>query len=229
MASLRIAPSILAADFACLGEEVARIEDHIDMLHVDVMDGHFVPNISLGMPVIKSLRAATKLPLDCHLMILNADVYLEDLKNAGADGVTVHAEVYPDPTAVAHQAREVGLGFGLVVNPPTPFTAIEPFVELCDMILVMSVHPGFGGQSFIEESLGKLELARKFVDSHGLSTDIEIDGGIGPATARRAAEAGANVFVAGTAVFRAPDPVAAVEDLRTLIEEGAAAYGHGKR
>lgn len=192
------------------------------MLHVDVMDGHFVPNISLGMPVIKSLRAATRLPLDCHLMILNADRYLEDLKESGADGVTVHAEVYPDPTRIAAQARQIDLGFGLVVNPPTPFSAIEPFVELCDMVLIMSVHPGFGGQSFIEDSLGKLERARKFVDSRGLATDIEIDGGIGPATAKRAAEAGANVFVAGTAVFRAPDPVAAVANLRSLIEEGAA-------
>jgi ribulose-phosphate 3-epimerase len=211
----RIAPSILAADFAHLGDEVARIEEHVDLLHVDVMDGHFVPNISLGMPVIASLRAATDLKLDCHLMTLNPDAYLEDLKSAGADLVTVHIEVFPDPTPVAEIAREVDLEFGLVINPPTPFEAIEPFIEITDMVVVMSVHPGFGGQAFIDEVLPKIERVRKFVDSAGLSTDIEIDGGIDVNTIRPAREAGADVFVAGTSVFRAPDPVAAAEMLRT--------------
>jgi ribulose-phosphate 3-epimerase len=211
----RIAPSILAADFARLGAEVERIEEYVDLLHVDVMDGHFVPNISLGMPVIASLRAATELKLDCHLMTLNPDAYFEDLRAAGADLATVHIEVFPNPTNVAAMAREVGLEFGLVVNPPTPFEAIEPFIEIADMVVVMSVHPGFGGQSFITSVLPKIERVRKFVDSAGLSTDIEVDGGIDVTTIRSAREAGADVFVAGTSIFREPDPGAAAQDLRT--------------
>ena len=213
----RIAPSILAADFAHLADEVGRVEEHVDLLHVDVMDGHFVPNISLGMPVIASLRAATNLRLDCHLMTLNPDAYLEDLKAAGGDLATVHIEVFPDPTGVAAIAREVGLGFGLVINPPTPFEAIEPFIEIADMVVVMSVHPGFGGQVFIESVLPKIERIRKFVDSAALPTDIEVDGGIDTSTIGAAREAGADVFVAGTSIFREPDPVAAVHALRTAI------------
>lgn len=213
----RIAPSILAADFAHLGAEIARIEDHVDLLHIDVMDGHFVPNLTLGMPVIASLRTITELPFDCHLMTLNPEYYLEALKASGADLVTVHMEVFPDPSAVAAEARKLGLGFGLVINPPTPFEAIEPFIELTDMVLVMSVHPGFGGQVFIEDVLPKIDRVRKFVDSAGLSTDIEVDGGIGPGTIRAAREAGADVFVAGTSVFGAPDPVAAIQDMKAAI------------
>ena len=188
------------------------------MLHVDVMDGHFVPNISLGLPVIASLRAVTDLPFDCHMMTTNPDVYFEPLREAGADLVTVHIEVFPQPTAVAARAREAGLGFGLVANPITPFAKIEPFVGLCDMLLIMSVVPGFGGQSFIEEVLPKVEAARKFVDIQGLTTDIEIDGGIGPATIGRARAAGADVFVAGSAIFGAPDPLAAVAQMRETME-----------
>ena len=213
----RIAPSILAADFAHLGDDVGRVEEHVDLLHVDVMDGHFVPNISLGMPVIASLRAATNLKLDCHLMTLNPDAYLEDLKAAGGDLATVHIEVFPDPTIVAAIARDVGLEFGLAINPPTPFEAIEPFIEIADMVVVMSVHPGFGGQVFIESVLPKIERVRKFVDSAGLVTDIEVDGGIDTSTIRSAREAGADVFVAGTSIFREPSPVAAVESLRAAI------------
>lgn len=188
-----------------------------DLLHVDVMDGHFVPNLSIGMPVIASLREVTDLPLDCHLMTLNPDAYLEELKAAGADLVTVHMEVFPNPVTVAARAREVGLGFGLVINPPTPAEAVEPFIELADMVLVMSVNPGLGGQAFMPEVLGKLERVRKFVDSAGLATDIEIDGGIDVTTIRSARDAGADVFVAGTSVFLAQDPAAAVEELRTAI------------
>jgi ribulose-phosphate 3-epimerase len=213
----RIAPSILAADFARLGEQVALVEAQADLLHVDVMDGHFVPNLTIGMPVIASLREVTDLPLDCHLMTLNPDAYLEELKAAGADLVTVHVEVFPNPVTVAARARDVGLGFGLVINPPTPAEAVEPFIELADMVLVMSVNPGFGGQKFMPEVLGKLERVRKFVDSAGLATDIEIDGGIDITTIRSARDAGADVFVAGTSVFQAEDPAAAVEELRTAI------------
>jgi len=218
MKPVQIAPSLLAADFARLGEDVQRIEAGCDMLHLDVMDGHFVPNISFGMPVIASLRAATSLYFDCHLMTTNPDIYLEDLKEAGADLVTVHIEVVPNPTRIAAQARGTGLDFGLVISPDTPFAAVEPFVELTDLLLVMSVHPGFGGQSFMSGVLPKVEAARKFIDSHALSVDIQIDGGITDQTAPLARKAGANVFVAGTAVFRDPDPAGAVRRLRNAIE-----------
>ena len=214
----KIAPSILAADFARLGDDVAAVAPHVDMLHVDVMDGHFVPNISFGIPVIQSLRQATDLKFDCHLMMLNPDFYLEALRKAGADMVTVHMEVYPNPTDVASQARAQGLEFGLVVNPPTPFEAVEPYMELIDMLVVMSVHPGFGGQSFIDESLTKVTSARNFVESHGLSTDIEVDGGIGRSNIRRVSDAGANVFVAGSSVFGAENPAQAAMDLRSALE-----------
>ncbi len=213
----RVAPSLLAADFSRLAEEVARVENHVDLLHVDVMDGHFVPNLSFGMPVIESLRPTTGLYFDCHLMVTNPVSLFEPLAAAGADLVTVHIEVQPDPTAAATAARNAGLDFGLVVDPVTPFDAVAPFVELCDLLLVMSVHPGFGGQAFIPEVLPKVEAARKWVDSHGLSADIQIDGGITPETAGSARRAGADVFVAGTAIFRSPDPVAAVAELRAAI------------
>lgn len=216
----RIGPSLLAADFSRLADDVARVADHVDFLHLDVMDGHFVPNLTFGMPVIEALRPHTGLYFDCHLMVTNPTALFEPLRAAGADLVTVHLEVHPDPTGAAAHARELGLDFGLVLNPPTPFAAVEPFVELADWLLVMSVHPGFGGQAFIPEVLPKVEQARKFVESHGLAADIEIDGGITPETARRARAAGADVFVAGTAIFRAPDPVAAVQELRAAVEEG---------
>jgi ribulose-phosphate 3-epimerase len=216
---VKIAPSLLAADFARLADDVGRIEDHVEMLHVDVMDGHFVPNLSLGMPVIRSLRAITDLPFDCHLMVTNPTSLLGPIAEAGATLVTVHLEVHPDPVRVAAEARSAGLEFGIVVNPSTPYVAAEPYLELCDMFVVMSVVPGFGGQTFMPEVLSKVEAARKFLDFHGLGADIEVDGGITPATAPQAVGAGADVLVAGTAVFRDPDPVAAVQRLRTATEE----------
>ena len=217
---IRIAASILAADFARLGEEVSRVEPHLDMLHIDVMDGHFVPNISLGIPVIRSLRAVTGLPFDCHLMTTNPGVFLEELREAGATGVTVHLEVAPDPTGVAGLAREVGLGFGLAINPGTPYEAVDPHLELCDLVLVMSVEPGFGGQGFISAVLNKVEAARNAIDSRDLDVDLQIDGGIDPDTIGAARRAGAHVFVAGSAIFGRPDPVAAIADLRKAATPG---------
>jgi ribulose-phosphate 3-epimerase len=214
----RIAPSILAADFAALGSDVDRIAPHVDMLHVDVMDGHFVPNISIGPPVIASLRAHTDLYLDCHLMISDPVRYLGALREAGADGVTAHIEAVPDPGPFFDRAADLTLDAGLVVNPPTPIEAVVPFLERCSMVVVMSVHPGFGGQTFIEDSLDKIARLREIIDSMGASTDIEVDGGIDLATVGRAHAAGADVLVAGTAVFRAEDPVRAVTDMRTIIE-----------
>jgi ribulose-phosphate 3-epimerase len=214
---IKIAPSLLAADFSRLADEVASIESAADMLHLDVMDGHFVPNISFGPPIISSLRPHTRLRFDCHLMTTNPLDFLPELAEAGADGVTIHMEAVPDPTKAAQQAADLGLGFGVVISPPTPWEAVEPYVELCEMILVMSVHPGFGGQSFIAEVLTKVEAIRKHVDSHGFEADIQIDGGISTATARSAREAGANVFVAGTAVFGRDDRRRAIEELRQVI------------
>jgi len=216
----RIAPSILAGDFAHLARDIEAVSPHIDLLHVDVMDGHFVPNISLGPPVIASLRRATDMYLDCHLMITDPLTYLEPLKEAGADGVTVHIEAVPDPTAVFAEAAGLGLDVGLVINPPTPVSAIEPYLDRTNMVVVMSVHPGFGGQSFIEASLEKIQRLRESIDSRGLSTDIEVDGGIDLRTIGPAREAGATVFVAGTSVFRADDPGAAIEEMRTILNKG---------
>ena len=166
------------------------------------------------MPVIESLRATTDLYFDCHLMVSNPISLFEPLKSAGANLVTVHIEVHPDPTKAAAAASEAGLDFGLVLSPATPFEAVVPYVELCDLLLVMSVNPGFGGQAFIPEVLPKVEAARKFVDSEGLRADIEIDGGINPDNAPLARAAGADVIVAGTAIFGDPDPAAAAERLR---------------
>ena len=217
---VRIAASILAADFARLGEEVARVEPHLDMLHVDVMDGHFVPNISLGAPVISSLRRVSGLAFDCHLMVTDPGELVEPLRKAGATGITVHLEAVPDPRSVALRTRRAALGFGLVINPGTPYEALDPFLELCDMVLVMSVEPGFGGQEFLPDVLAKVEAARRAIDRRGLDVDLEIDGGIGPETIGAARRAGADVFVAGTAIFRQPDPVVAIAGLRRAAARG---------
>lgn len=219
VAGIKIAPSLLAADFSRLGEEVGRVEKAVDWLHLDIMDGHFVPNLSFGIPVIESLRPLTDLYFDCHLMTTNPDALLEELAAAGVNLVTMHIEAVPDPTRALAKARALDLDTGLVINPATPESAIAPFLDEVDVALVMSVEPGFGGQSFIPEVLAKVEKLRETVEKRGLATDIEIDGGITPGNAGSAAEAGANVFVAGTAIFRADDPIGVVEELRRTIEE----------
>ena len=214
MTEVKIAPSLLAADFARLGQEIQRIEDHVDWLHLDVMDGHFVPNVSFGIPVIESIRSVTDLYFDCHVMTTNPDSYLPELAKAGVDLVTMHIEAVPDPTGPAENTRSNGLGFGLVINPGTPFEAVAPFAGLCDVIVVMSVEPGFGGQSFIPEVLPKVEAAREWVEDRGLTADIQVDGGITPDNAGIVVDAGATVLVAGSAVFGAEDPAKAVEMIR---------------
>lgn len=220
MGRYQFAPSLLAADFAHLADEIAAIESEADLLHLDVMDGHFVPNISFGIPVIAALRPHSRLVFDCHLMTTNPDAYLPELVEAGIDLVTMHIEALPDPTDVAKAVANHGLKFGLVLSPPTPFEAVAPFMSLADLILIMSVQPGFGGQTFMPEVLAKVEAARNWIESNDLPTDIQIDGGIGPANITAARDAGANVFVAGTAVFGAPDPAQAIRELRRIVEEG---------
>ncbi|MGI8517545.1 MAG: ribulose-phosphate 3-epimerase [Acidimicrobiia bacterium] len=219
MATYQIAPSLLAADFNRLGQQVAAIEEEADLLHLDLMDGHFVPNLSFGPAVIAGLRKLSELRFDCHLMTTNPDAYLPELMKAGVDLVTMHIEAIPDPTQAARRARAEGLDFGLVISPPTPVEAVLPFLEECSLLLIMSVNPGFGGQSFIPKVLSKVESARNWIESHGLKADIEIDGGISTNTIAAARDAGANVFVAGTAVFGEPDPAAAVRDLRKQLEQ----------
>ncbi len=217
--TLKVAPSILSADFARLAEAVDTVTPGADLLHVDVMDGHFVPNLTIGPPVVKSLRRHTDLFLDCHLMIDNPGELLEDFAEAGADGCTVHVEL-GDPGPLFDQMHEFGLRVGLVLNPPTPFEAVEPHLDAIDLLLVMSVNPGWGGQSFIPDVLDKVRAARKLIDDRGLDLEIEIDGGINAETAVAAAEAGADIFVAGSAIFNAADPLESARTIRSAAESG---------
>ena len=214
MASPRIAPSILSADFACLGDAVTAVTPVADMLHVDVMDGHFVPNLTIGPPVVASLRRHTDLYLDCHLMMTDPGAYLEAFRKAGANGCSVHVEV--DATGdLIDQMRGLGLDAGLAVNPETPLEAAEPWLDRIDLLLLMTVHPGFGGQRFISEVMDKVRRARELIDGRGLSVALQVDGGIDEETAPIAAAAGADVFVAGSAVFGADDPSQAAARIRS--------------
>ncbi|HVF44720.1 MAG TPA: ribulose-phosphate 3-epimerase [Pyrinomonadaceae bacterium] len=211
---VEIAPSILSADFARLGEQIAAAErGGATIIHFDVMDGHFVPNITIGLPVLRSLARATRLPIDAHLMISEPGLYAEQFVEAGAQMVSVHIEADPHIHRTLASIKKKGAKAGIVLNPATGLGAIEEALQYADYVLVMSVNPGFGGQNFIAPTLEKVRRLRRMIDERGLNVRIEIDGGLGPDNIADAAAAGAEIFVAGTSVFGQPDPAAAVRGL----------------
>jgi ribulose-phosphate 3-epimerase len=214
--NVQIAPSILSADFAALGEQIAAVErGGADLIHVDVMDGHFVPNITIGVPVVRSLKRIARVPLDVHLMITDPDQYIEAFAGAGAAMISVHVEVLPHLHRTVHAIKALGVKAGVVLNPATSVGTLEQIAPDVDFVLVMSVNPGFGGQSFIPQSESKVKAIRALLDQAGNRTAaIEIDGGIDATTAPRVVAAGARILVAGSAIFHTPDPERATRDLK---------------
>jgi len=212
---VKIAPSILSADFARLGEEILDVEKGgADYIHVDVMDGHFVPNITIGPLIVEAIRPVTKLPLDVHLMIENPQNYVEAFAKAGADYITVHVEADRHLHRTIHYIKSFGVKAGVVLNPATPVSAIEHIIEDVDMVLLMTVNPGFGGQKFIHSVLPKIAAVKEMAEAKGLSIEIEVDGGVNEETAKLCMEAGANVLVAGSAVFNKEDRAGAIAAIK---------------
>ncbi|MEW6515752.1 MAG: ribulose-phosphate 3-epimerase [candidate division FCPU426 bacterium] len=210
-----IAPSLLSADFSCLREDIRRVEEGgADLLHLDVMDGCFVPNITFGPPLIRSIRPHTRLLLEAHLMINDPAKFLEAFVAAGADRIIIHAEAVPQALAVLAKIRELGAQAGVSIKPKTPLASVEPYLPVVQTLLIMTVEPGFGGQAFLPETLPKIEAARALIDRHGYQLDIAVDGGINLETAPRVIAAGANVLIAGNAVFGQPDPAAVIRQLK---------------
>ncbi|BBB93040.1 MAG TPA: ribulose-phosphate 3-epimerase [Methylomusa anaerophila] len=212
---VKIAPSLLSADFSCLADEIGKVEKAgADMLHLDIMDGHFVPNLTFGPPVISAIRKVTKLPFDVHLMITNPEDLIDPFIKAGADLITVHVETAPHLNRLVQNIKEYGIRAGVSLNPSTPLVMIEELLADVDMILLMSVNPGFGGQQFIPGVIDKIARLKKMISKLNVDVDIEVDGGINPNTARQAIAAGANILVAGSAVYGSPDAKEAIRLLR---------------
>jgi len=217
---IKLAPSILSADFARLGEQIAEVAGAgADYIHIDVMDGHFVPNITIGAPVVAAIRPLTSLPLDVHLMIEHPERYISDFVKAGADIITVHVEASPQLSSIIRLIKELGAKAGVSLNPPTPISTVKKFTPHVDLVLVMSVNPGFGGQSFIPETLPKIANMRKILDDSRLSVELEVDGGINADNAPDIVKAGANVLVAGNSIFRAREGIG--QALQRLREAAA--------
>ena len=220
MNQIKISPSILSADFTCLADQVREAEEAgVDYIHVDVMDGHFVPNITIGPLVVKALRPITKLPLDVHLMIENPEFYIEDFSKAGADIITVHQEATPHLHRTIQQIHDLGIKAGVSINPSTSVRTLDEIICDVDLILVMSVNPGFGGQSYIHSCTNKIRKVREMLDDRGVSADLEVDGGVNVDTVNEVISAGANAFVAGSAIFNDKNSVAEnVSALRAKIK-----------
>jgi ribulose-phosphate 3-epimerase len=217
---IQIAPSILASDFAHLADEAGRVAN-ADWLHVDVMDNHFVPNLTIGLPVVEALKKASPVPMDCHLMIEDPDRWAPAYVEAGAGSVTFHVEAATAPVRLARELRALGARAGMALRPATPVQPYEDLLPELDMLLVMTVEPGFGGQEFLDICLPKVRRAKELIDKHGLELWLQVDGGVSAETVGRCAEAGADVFVAGSAVFRADAPDRAVDELRELARAAA--------
>jgi ribulose-phosphate 3-epimerase len=222
--TVRIAASILSADFAALGDAIAAVErGGADLIHVDIMDGHFVPNLTMGPPVVVSIRKVTKIPLDVHLMIEDPDRYLEAFVRAGAAMISVHLEVLPHLHRTIQHIKELGAKAGVAINPSTPVGMLEEIALDLDHVLVMSVNPGFGGQTFIPRTESKIEMVRALLDRQGSRAAVEVDGGIDTSNAARVVAAGATILVAGNAIFGAPDPERATKELRAAASAGVGA------
>lgn len=214
----KIAPSILSADFAHLADEIAKVtEAGADMIHVDVMDGHFVPNFTIGPPIVKAIRKVTRLPLDVHLMMTNPEDFISDFIKAGSNYITVHVETCPHLHRTIQSIKEEGVKAGVTLNPATPLSSLEEILGEVDLLLIMSVNPGFGGQSFIPSVLEKLRRARKMIDERGANVELEIDGGVKVENIAAMAQAGADIFVSGSAIFQSKDYKDTIQKMRIAI------------
>jgi ribulose-phosphate 3-epimerase len=216
--SIKIAPSLLSADFTKLADEIAAIEQGADVLHLDVMDGHFVPNLTIGPGIVKACRPLSRLTFDCHLMIEEPQRYIDRFLEAGADMISIHFETEPHLQRGLQQIREGGAKAGIAINPATPAEALSTAIEFCDFVLVMTVNPGFGGQKFIEPVVPKIRHISQMVRERGLPVEIEVDGGIDEKTAPLVVAAGASILVAGSAIFGKPDRTAAMQSIRNAVQ-----------